>query len=118
MLAAIISKKLADKKIGKSQFAEMVKKKPSVITRWLSGTHNFTSDTISDIGLVLGINLFNLETRPKEVVYSVIVSANQFIENIPLESKSTNESCGSTNLAMNLAAKVATTPKNIADFVS
>ncbi len=51
---------------NKLQFAIEIQKKPSVISRWLSGTHNFTSDTLSDIGLLLGIDLFQLETKPEE----------------------------------------------------
>ncbi len=44
---------------------------PSVITKWLSGTHNFTTDTLVEIGSALGISLLNLgEQRSEiEVVY-------------------------------------------------
>ena len=33
---------------------------PSVITKWLSGTHNFTTETLVEIGSALGISLLNL----------------------------------------------------------
>ena len=33
-------------------------KSPSIITKWLSGTHNFTQDTLVEIGEVLEINFF------------------------------------------------------------
>ena len=38
----------------------------SMITRWLSGTHNFTSDTLTRIGFVLDIKLLDtdIESRP------------------------------------------------------
>jgi transcriptional regulator with XRE-family HTH domain len=44
---------------------------PSVITKWLSGTHNFTTETLVAIGSALGISLLNLgEQRSEiEVVY-------------------------------------------------
>ena len=44
---------------------------PSVITKWLSGTHNFTTETLVEIGSALGISLLNLgEQRSEiEVVY-------------------------------------------------
>lgn len=41
-------------------------KNQSIITKWLSGTHNFTSDTLFDIQEALGINLFNLEQKMPE----------------------------------------------------
>lgn len=36
-------------------------KSPSLVSKWLSGTHNFTVDTLVDIQRVLGINLLNTE---------------------------------------------------------
>jgi ribosome-binding protein aMBF1 (putative translation factor) len=57
LLAARIIKGFKALGWNKVQFAEAINQKPSVITRWISGTHNFTSDTLSDIELVLGIEL-------------------------------------------------------------
>ena len=37
------------------------KTNPSEITRWLSGTHNFTVDTLIDLERVLEIRLLNVE---------------------------------------------------------
>lgn len=37
------------------------KKNQSEITRWLSGTHNFTQDLLTDIGRVLEVNFLNLD---------------------------------------------------------
>ncbi|MBK9509856.1 MAG: hypothetical protein IPO04_10505 [Cytophagaceae bacterium] len=62
-------------------------KNQSIITKWLSGTHNFTSDTLFDIQEAWGINLFNLEKQIPEtkMVYKGMVllrvesaSVNQF----------------------------------------
>lgn len=36
-------------------------KSPSLVSKWLSGTHNFTVDTLVDIQRVLNIQLFNVE---------------------------------------------------------
>lgn len=33
----------------------------SEVTKWLSGTHNFTSDLLTDIGRVLNVNFLNIE---------------------------------------------------------
>lgn len=38
-------------------------KNQSVITKWLSGTHNFTADTLFDIQHALGIDLIDLSNR-------------------------------------------------------
>ena len=44
------------------------KKNPSEISKWLSGTHNFTIDTLIDIERVLGITLLNLRNKPLQSV--------------------------------------------------
>ena len=56
-LAASISDLIKSKKIGKREFAKLVNKHPSEITKWLSGTHNFTIDTLSEICFVLNIQI-------------------------------------------------------------
>jgi len=61
LLAARIEDAMNDKGLNKSQFAALMGKKNSVITKWLSGTHNFTADTLFDISRVLDVNLINLE---------------------------------------------------------
>lgn len=43
--------------MSKKEFARRVGKQQSVITKWLSGTHNFTSDTLVEAQEVLGITL-------------------------------------------------------------
>jgi len=49
-------------------FANALGKQPSEISKWLSGTHKFNSETLFDIERVLDINLFNLSDKPKEQV--------------------------------------------------
>ncbi|HHU97085.1 MAG: helix-turn-helix transcriptional regulator [Bacteroidota bacterium] len=39
----------------------MGKSNPSEVTRWLSGTHNFTIDTLTDLGIALDVDLLNLQ---------------------------------------------------------
>ncbi|RZJ92145.1 MAG: XRE family transcriptional regulator [Chryseobacterium sp.] len=52
---------------SKSSFAHLMGKEASVITKWLSGTHNFTYDTLVDITLALGVNMIALheERQPQ-----------------------------------------------------
>ena len=66
MLSAKIYEAIQQKGISKKQFAEMLGQQPSVVTKWLSGTHNFTADTLADIQRVLEIALFNFEEQPKQ----------------------------------------------------
>lgn len=51
-------------------------KNQSMVSKWLSGTHNFTTDTLTDIGRVLGINLLDLKQQviKKAKYYNVVVS--------------------------------------------
>ena len=56
-IAARIAEALTAKGWSKSEFASRMNQLPSVITRWLSGTQNFTIDTLSDIEEVLGVQL-------------------------------------------------------------
>jgi ribosome-binding protein aMBF1 (putative translation factor) len=64
-IACIIDDAMKAKGLGKKQFADKVGRKPSEITKWLSGTHNFTIETLSDIERVLGVRIFNLSNRNK-----------------------------------------------------
>ena len=59
LIAAKINRALERKSIQKKQFAEMLGVQPSVVTRWLSGTHNFTIETLAKIEYLLNINLIN-----------------------------------------------------------
>lgn len=53
------------------------KKNPSEVTRWLSGTHNFTMDTLVDLQRVLGIRLLRTDLDPNEVsTYKATLSVN------------------------------------------
>jgi transcriptional regulator with XRE-family HTH domain len=63
-IASIIGDAMKAKGFGKKQFADKVGRKPSEITKWLSGTHNFTIETIADIERVLGVRILNLKMKP------------------------------------------------------
>jgi transcriptional regulator with XRE-family HTH domain len=56
-LALRINEAIKAKNWSQKQFAEMMGKRPSEISRWLSGTHNFTTDTLWHIEQVLDIRL-------------------------------------------------------------
>ena len=75
MLAAKIFDAMEAKKIGKKQFADLMKQSPSVITKWLSGGHNFTVDTLTDIQRTLNVQLLALEEKPApQITFQVSVN--------------------------------------------
>jgi len=69
LLAARIEDAMKAKGWNKTDLLrETQQKSPSVITKWLSGTHNFTVDTLSSIEEALGIKLLNIRKKNEEVV--------------------------------------------------
>ena len=81
MLAARIQDALKANNMKKGEFAKALNKLPSEISKWLSGTHNFTSETLWDIGDVLGIDLINLEEYKKEkIVYVGTATVSQDVD--------------------------------------
>ena len=60
-VAALIYSTIQAKGMSQKEFAKLMGKKPSEISKWLSGTHNLTLDTISDIEDVLNIKIIQTE---------------------------------------------------------
>lgn len=65
-LASRIDDALKVKGLKKMQLAEMMNKRPSEVTKWLSGTHNFTLDTLYSIEMYLGISLIEVSSTKIE----------------------------------------------------
>ena len=89
-LASVIEDAMKAKDISKSQLAKLMNQNNSVITKWLSGTHNFTSDTLEQIGETLDVDLlinYNPVTVviPKKVIKKshIPVKRNFLAEKIP-----------------------------------
>jgi len=59
ILATKIANAIKAKGLKKSEFAEILGKQPSEISKWLSGTHNFTIDTLMDIERELSVQLLD-----------------------------------------------------------
>lgn len=68
LMASKIADAMQQKKIANKQLAEKTGQSPSVITKWLSGGHNFTLDTLTDIQRALGVRLLNLEEKQAQQV--------------------------------------------------
>jgi ribosome-binding protein aMBF1 (putative translation factor) len=77
MLAAKIDDGIKAKGWKKKDLAEALNKQPSEITKWLSGTHNFTSDTLWDIEDVLDIELISLADKKQEQVTYYYLTVSQ-----------------------------------------
>ncbi|WP_442587791.1 helix-turn-helix domain-containing protein [Pedobacter sp. AW31-3R] len=69
-LAGTIAELLAERNMSKSQFAKFMGKEPSVVSKWLSGTHHFTMDTLSEISNYLGFPLVRFfEEKEPEIIF-------------------------------------------------
>jgi len=62
---------------NKDLLAAVNKENPSIITKWLSGTHNFTVDTLVEVGQALGIDLLNLEENNTRIILQCHQSVSQ-----------------------------------------
>lgn len=58
-VCAILNKR----SIKKKEFAKMLDKRPSEVTKWLSGLHNLTLKSITKMEVALGVNLMNPEPQ-------------------------------------------------------
>lgn len=60
----LLAKKIADaietKGLSRKEFAALLDKNPSEVTKWLFGTHNFTLDTLYKIEACLNLTLFEI----------------------------------------------------------
>ena len=92
LLALKIEKAMQAKGWKKGDLAREMNKKPSVITKWLSGTHNFESNTLFELEEKLGITLVALDEKKYaptgfyQVTVQSMVNSNQTDEgkyNIP-----------------------------------
>ena len=59
-IAERLSEILKDKGLTQKDLAKMLNKRDSEISKWLTGRHNFTTQTIARIQNALGCNLINI----------------------------------------------------------
>lgn len=77
LLAARIDDAMKAKGWKKGDLAREMNKQPSVITRWLSGTNNFESDTLFELEEKLGINLVNVGEKQREQILHFHINLTQ-----------------------------------------
>ena len=68
MLAAMIDTARIKKGLSKKELADHMGKRPSEITKWLSGTHNFTIETLFDLEYHLEAKFVYVGEKQKEQV--------------------------------------------------
>jgi len=79
LLAVKIQDAIKAKGYTYTQFAKMMDQHVSVISKWVSGTHNFTTETLFEIEEKLEISLINTgEEKPAEIInkFELTVSIN------------------------------------------
>ena len=77
LIAVRIAKGIEKRNLTKSKFAKLLGRQPSEVTKWLSGTHNFTVDLLTEIGKELDIQFFveSPLSHPVEVPLKVVSKA-------------------------------------------
>lgn len=83
-----IKNAMAKAGMTRSQLAAALGKKPSVITQWLSGNHNFTLDSLAEISSVLGQQITGVDVPLKT---NGIVDG--YSEDRPKETGEFHDSC-------------------------
>lgn len=66
---------LEEKELSNKDFAEILGKSPSEISKWLSGTHNLTMKSIIKMELALGVDLIHVE-KEYQYVYLGKIEGN------------------------------------------
>ena len=77
MLAVKITEGIKRKGLSQKEFAEKMCKRPSEISKWLKGDHNFTTSTLFDIEDVLDIHIMDLneqEEYSKPIKQQIVIS--------------------------------------------
>lgn len=84
LLAARLDDAIKARGWRQTEFAKAIGKKPSEVSKWLSGTHNFTVDTLFDIEGVLKINLVRLENKQETIVRTYNITVSSVSAGVPI----------------------------------
>ncbi|MGL5938453.1 MAG: helix-turn-helix domain-containing protein [Phocaeicola sp.] len=109
-LAAFIYSTIRAKGMSQKDFAKLMGKKPSEISKWLSGTHNLTLDTISDIEDALKIKI--IQTEQNSLVSKSYNSKITVVLDTQ-EASSFSNKCYETNLSIGTMELSLSTPLSI-----
>lgn len=85
-IANKIHEMLEERRLKPADLARMLKKTPSEISKWLSGTHTFTTKTITKIETVLKEDIIHIEAQREIVYLKVYVNHEEEIEETSFEN--------------------------------
>lgn len=85
-IANKINELLKERGLKPADLARMLDKKPSEISKWLTGTHTFTTKTIAKIGTVLGKDIIHIEPQKEYVYLNVYINQEEDIEETAFEN--------------------------------
>lgn len=82
-LAANIEDLMRSNGWSKTRFASALGKSQPEVSKWLSGAHNFTIDTLTHISMVLGVDITALYEKPQtNVIYKMefLIASNNSLD--------------------------------------
>lgn len=94
LIATRIEDSIKERGLTKSKFAEMLGKHPSEITKWLSGTHNFTMDVLIEIAFALEIEVDHLlakKTNQQTYKQEISIKSAEVPIMLPLSTSEKNK---------------------------
>lgn len=85
-IANKIHEMLEERGLKAADLARMLNKKPSEISKWLTGTHTFTTKTITKIETILGEDIIHIEAQKEIVYFKVYVNQEEEPEETSFEN--------------------------------
>jgi transcriptional regulator with XRE-family HTH domain len=84
-IANKIHQLLEERGLKPADLARLLDKKPSEISKWLTGTHTFTTKTIVKIEIALGVDIIHIEPQKEYIYFKVMVNDNVLPEALDFE---------------------------------
>jgi transcriptional regulator with XRE-family HTH domain len=84
-IANKIHQLLVERNLKPADLARLLNKKSSEISKWLTGTHTFTTKTITKIETVLGTDIIHIEAQKEYVYFKVLVKDQEVEEEMVFE---------------------------------
>lgn len=85
-IANKIHEMLKERGFKPADLARLLNKKPSEISKWLTGTHTFTTKTITKIETVLSEDIIHIEPQKEYVYLKVLVNQENDLEETTFEN--------------------------------
>ncbi len=93
-LVVRINQLLREKNISKKELAEKMDKKPSEISKWLSGEHNFTLRSLAKLSAELGEPLMEVPKKKAQTAFvedGFICRVHTFVSYTKLDTKTSGK---------------------------